>query len=582
MSSLTQSQSILLGKVLEKSIAPMLDNLGIDYAFSQPYDELLTRPDFLIKKDGVPVAAIAVTCTQDNQTMNKKRWRYIDEVFQLKSYFGAQFLTINCEFGDHSAYMQSEMTLANVFFDASLLVFDYPGGSAFLDKAIELVQARRETAEAITQILTCSEQWKTISKPLMSELTKILSERKMLAAHSEFLPIWKNEHNTFRKALSEIKGRTFFETSSYLRYAVLGGLVAGEECMKELLTANKQGQKLSPNAVAGCKRAGFEVSERIGGTVLSDSKILCTIHEGLTYEIYSRIEECLLSYPPVKYVVRDIRSPDLVLKMVQQTLKVLSKKDVFQSALFDAFRDDEYIGIAHDRTWLLDVVLLYLNVPTNYLNRLFIQRYGRAVIATKMEHYISKTDCGRLLFADDEFLNNFCNNMTELVFDEAGRNRVIMSESELTSLYINKKIKTLGNQPFVNPLHRFVELVFQDHNLSFSKNSIPCALSGIAGIPSTMSSIHEVYQIRVGEKEYWVKAIAGYDGVKDKTREMAARGRLLQYDSPLSPKRDTTMVFVTDGHWSTDLQQLLTLSGWTNIVPVFKFDGFIKGLLGKR
>ena len=76
-----------------------------------------------------------------------------------------------------------------------------------------------------------------------------------------------------------------------------------------------------------------------------------------------------------------------------------------------------------------------------------------------------------------------------------------------------------------------------------------------------------------------LKVVAGYDGVKDKTREMAARGRLLQYDALGSSKNDILHIFITDGEWSTDLQKLLLLSGWDYIVPIFSLDNFLSRTL---
>lgn len=72
MPTLTQRESIILGKVLEKAIEPMLSSKGIEYRFSEPYEELLTRPDYLIYSEKKPIASMAVTCTQDNQTMTKR------------------------------------------------------------------------------------------------------------------------------------------------------------------------------------------------------------------------------------------------------------------------------------------------------------------------------------------------------------------------------------------------------------------------------------------------------------------------------------------------------------------------------
>lgn len=555
----------------------MIKKTELQYVFSESYDALMTRPDYLFSIDGVPVASMAVTCTQDNQTMNKKRWRYIDEVFQLKSYFGPDFIVINCEFGDHSAYMQSEMTLANTFFDASILVYDYDMGSELLDEAISLVKTRRSDTDSIVSELLTSAAWKSVSADLSEQLLNIISNRSEIAKRHSLIKIWEKEHAVFHENLVDVQAKQFPEHASYLRYCVIGGLIAGKEHMPEIIQAAKEQRPISKSAHEACIRAGFECTERLSGFFVCDEKLRTTINAGLTYEFYKKIENRLLSYAPLQYVIRDINDDSALEIMAEKTLSVLSDGGILEPALFEAFQDDQYSGIPHDRTWLLDFILVCLNVPTNYMNKLYIQTYGRDVIATKFEHYISKTDCGKLLFADTDFLHTFCHNLSELIAQiQSGHE--LPCKQQLILQYVDKKKKSLGNQPFVNPMHRCVEYFFDMHGIDYHKNSLTCALNGIKGIPPTMSSIHEVYQTTINGKEYWIKAIAGYDGVKDKTREMAARGRLLQYSSPISDKRNAKLVFVYDGKWSKDLLQLLSLAGWSELVSIFEFDSFLSSL----
>ena len=578
MPTLTQRESIILGKVLEKAIEPMLSSKGIEYRFSEPYEELLTRPDYLIYSEKKPIASMAVTCTQDNQTMNKKRWRYIDEVFQLKSYFGPDFIVINCEFGDPSAYMQSEMNLSNAFFDGAIYIYNFERGQEFLETAIEIVKGSHSSAEELAYELVHQNVWISINIDFHQKLEEILSNRTQLAESAVLRNVWVIESAGYRTKLERIRQQRFHCYQSYLRYFVKGGLIAGKENMSDIFSAVKNDTKISKAVQSACERAGFECTTRIGGTFISDIKLKQTIDAGMTLEIYQEIEKRLLSYTPLKYVIRDIQSPDIVEQMAIHTIDLLSTPDKLKDAFVDAFKHDDYCGIQHDRTWLLDMVLIYLDVSTNYLNRLFIQNYGRDVIATKMEHYISKTDCGRNLFADPQFLHEFSQNLTELVSSFLPHAGNTPSRDTLVEKYIAKKISSLGNQPFVNPMHRYVEIIFDQNNLEYHKNSISCAITSLEGIPESMGTIHEVYQIKIAGYDIWIKAIAGYDGVKDKTREMAARGRLLQYDSPSSAKRDAKLVFVCDGNWTEDLRRLLMLSGWKHIIPVFELDSFIKGV----
>ena len=139
MRSLNQSQSIKLGLVLEACIAKMLSSHGYSYNNSESYENLLTRPDFIVFKGNVPIASIAVTTTSSGETWIKKRWRYIDEVAQLKSYFGPGFLTINLFYGNKDVFQTSELRVINAFFDASISAYDLVDGEYLFDLIVNIV-----------------------------------------------------------------------------------------------------------------------------------------------------------------------------------------------------------------------------------------------------------------------------------------------------------------------------------------------------------------------------------------------------------------------------------------------------------
>lgn len=147
---------------------------------------------------------------------------------------------------------------------------------------------------------------------------------------------------------------------------------------------------------------------------------------------------------------------------------------------------------------------------------------------------------------------------------------------EVRERYIKRRKAALGHQ--CNPLQTYLELLLKRSRIPYVKSGVPCALSGIQGLSARSKKITGLYQLTINETIYWVKIIAGYDGVKDKTREMAARARLLQYESPNANRRTVNLIIVTDGLWSEDLQKLLSLSGWNRIVPVLQFGELIESL----
>lgn len=573
MPTLTQRESIVLGKVLEQCIEPML--FGYTVLFSESYETLLTRPDYMFIVDDQKVASMAVTCTQNNECMVKKRWRYIDEVCQLKSYFGPSFITINCEFGDESTFVQSEKDLTDSLFDASIYVYDFNKGPEFLDVATKLVKTRGLSTKQVVSELCSHEYWVVIRNQMRDRINTILAARLEIASKNPLKAVWDDLHTTFSQDYLSAKETHFEEVSAYLRYTVLNGLLLGRK-MEALISATKENLPIEKDMANAFSEAGFIIGKRIGGFFVEDPKLIGTVQYGFTFNIFQEIEETLFSSEALLFALQDIQEDGRIAHMVEITIPLLEEETLLENALYDAFINDNYCGIAHDRVWMADVILAYLQISRNYLNRLYTQVYGRKGLATVFEHYATKTAMGRSLFADLDYLREFCSNLSKLIIQEKSQLESVPKAGEVIERYRTNKIQSIGNQRLVNPVQRYIEVVFKNLELDYSKDSITSALTNLPGVPTSMSNIHEVYQIEINGKKIFIKGIAADKGVKDKTREMAARGRLLQYYSRLGEKRDVDLVFVFDGTWTKELKQLLRLSGWKHIVPILDLESFLK------
>lgn len=578
MPNLTQSQSIKLGKVLEAIMIPMFDSSEYAYNNSDSYENLLTRPDFILFKSGKPVASVAVTNTTSRETWIKKRWRYIDEVAQLKSYFGPSFLTINIFYGNSDVFQTSELKIIQAFFDYTIQASELVQGK----ELVEIVENRiinnsRDSANTIAASIIGSPEWKAHSVDLLNSITDCISKGGIYAEQNLFKLVWEKEHPNYYQQIQAVQKGTYSRTVTYLRYMYLNSLLVSDDVVGELVTSVKKDLPLSDAAIKECKITDFTMVSRLGKKYIGDMKVKETVSAGFTKKIYEEISEGIFSSDTQRFLLKDIKEPKRIELMVDNTLQCINSQKDLKEALKNSFIDDNFAGLSHKRVWILDVIAAMIDVSIARMNRDYVERYGHVGVANPVENFISKTElvCNR--FRNEIELDEFCCNLSNLLFEkisecENGK------KDELINSVSNGRKEALALQPYINPLQQYLEIILRRNGLEWTKEPIDCMLGAIEGIPETMKKIREIYQVKIKGHEYWIKCIAGYDGVKDKTREMAARGRLLQYSNPYADKRDVSMIFVYDGKWSDELKQLLSLAGWKAIVPIFEFEDYLKNV----
>lgn len=576
MKDLNQSQSIRLGLVLEACIVPMLERNGYRFANSESYEELLTRPDFILYEEGKPSISLAVTATSSRDTWIKKRWRYVDEVAQLKSYYGEDFLAINVLYGSPTVFGINEMKFIDAFFDASIITEDLDGGKEFLEKAEDyVINFPNLNTQEIAAQLESQIVWDRHCNALIIALRSILAKRQSLTKENIYREVWKKEHPGYREYLLEIKQRKYSTKVSYLRYSILNGLLIGPDNMDILIRSIKQDKPVSEELYSLCsEKTDFTFSNRLGKKYVNDEKLKRTVESGLTGEICRELEKNIFTNDTQRFLLDDIQDEQRLESMVNAVWPILFDQRRLSEALSQSFLSNEYMGIKHARVWPIDIIVSYLDISIIQLNRRYVARY-RPSVTSVVVNFVSKIAIAQSQFADRNVLTQFCNELASVIYEEVTAVRNKPTKQELTSKLRAYKIHSLSLQPYINPLQRYLEMVLENNGWSYSKDAIPCLLGAIPDIPGTMKTIKEVYQIKKRNTTVWIKCIAGYDGVKDKTREMAARGHLLKYETPSSPKRTVKMIFAYDGKWSTDLKQLLALSGWDEIISIFDLEKYL-------
>ena len=576
---LDQGQSIKLGDTLEAIIVPILEEEHMCFTRSPKYETLMTRPDFLISENGINIASLAVTATSSTQSWMRKRWRYIDEVFQLKSYYGPDFLIINVIYSDVSAFQNSEIIITNALFDATINANEIDGGREIVDYASrQIIDYPNSTALEIAQNIIELPIWKQHSDAFIEELKLLLHKRDDLTKEHLFHSIWIKEHETFSSHLSSIIDQQFNPINTYLRYTVLNCLLVGPDKVNELCSCVNEQKTIPQELLELCENTDFQIIKRINGMYFDDDRLKNTIKAGFNSAVYSAIEANMFNNDTQRYLLRDIQDNAIIVSMVEKTLPSICNEHDISTILQASFKSSCYLGIQHVRVWPLDVIAAYINTSIAYINKLYTTQYGRIGVSNPVNNFVMKTSFAINRFASDIELMSFCNNLGELLFRLISQLEIHPCQNEVVSRLKNNKRSALKLQPYLNPVQRYVESVLQNNGFKYTKNPVSCILGVIDGLPGRMKKIEEIYQVDNGRVRLWIKCIAGYDGVKDKTREMAARAQLLKYETPDSEKRTIPMIFVCDGQWDQNLQKLLALSGWKQIVPIFELDAFLRAL----
>jgi hypothetical protein len=86
-----------LGLVLQHLVEDALAEQGISFKANVGYHSGFIKPDVLVPGNP-PKFSVHVTATGPDDSFRMKKWRYIDEVLQMRSVWGNKFVAINVLF----------------------------------------------------------------------------------------------------------------------------------------------------------------------------------------------------------------------------------------------------------------------------------------------------------------------------------------------------------------------------------------------------------------------------------------------------------------------------------------------------
>jgi hypothetical protein len=140
----------LLGNFWELAASHIFPILGHAIESSPDLGKGIIRPDYLLRSQNL---AVCVTATASTQTFMRKRWRYINEIFQLKGLFGSSFYCANLIFADPALMRVGGASVLNEIFDATIDATSFPEYEAIKAEASSLLRKRRPVDEVVAVLL---------------------------------------------------------------------------------------------------------------------------------------------------------------------------------------------------------------------------------------------------------------------------------------------------------------------------------------------------------------------------------------------------------------------------------------------
>src|SRR5438128_2407901 len=109
------SVQTFLGNCLEHLVAASISELPWNFERSPAVPLGLISPDFF--RPRAPAMFIAVTSTPTGNSFQKKKWRYVHEVFSAKQHYTPRPIAVNVQLSPPGAVQPTDERIVQAFFD---------------------------------------------------------------------------------------------------------------------------------------------------------------------------------------------------------------------------------------------------------------------------------------------------------------------------------------------------------------------------------------------------------------------------------------------------------------------------------
>jgi hypothetical protein len=572
------------GLILQRTVAEALRRAGITFKENWQYHSDYERPDFTIPDTNTPRFAVEVHQTDARNAFQMKILRSFNAVTEAKAFFGDSLVSVNVLFGDPDR----EVPASNVralfgFFDVNIV----PRNDATNAREIKRLEdsALKLANDKSLSVVEAAKQLVKIEKEGINSLsTLIANSLRMASAKPTLSPLWQAE----RRRISILSTAPSAGTTTHYKWAILQSLFLSDEHFTELLKKrdpNKCSSELKEQLVL--TRLAEEVSSIRGKVLVLNAILREFINTPKAIELRSLCENRLDNEPAMHWFFEDIRNRTRREQMVTHFLEVMKAGfEGILTALQSSLLTNTYSGIEHTRSWVADLMPLYVAESHNSFNRRMFQhpKYKRNLgnpfnnIAIKSPRLGSSPEvlCEYAKVATMCFQEAYATGTRSLFGDSA---------KELLRRFVALRTGAAIKLQKLNPLYLVVESVAQELGLIAIYSESPSFLSDLSD-PSDPVGKYDLYQVSSGKQVALLNALyigEGY-GSDHKADEWSARRRSLGYrfdPTGVHPVRRAGYIFVIDGIWVDKSIKKLHTAGWTHIIRLPELELVLRDIFKK-
>jgi hypothetical protein len=575
------SRQTFVGNCLEEIVGLAVEGLDPPFDRSPTPPAGMISPDFLRLQ--TPAAFIAVTATPTRNTFQKKKWRYVHEVFSNRQYYHTERpLAINIQLSQPGAIQGLDRQILDLLFDYEINVLELPS----LGKATQFIEKKFDGELSAKQCVSDYNSNNAISE-LVAQIRLRLQKVLGMRHPTEMEKYWRRvEKGRSRETCRVSLPGVTTESNSNLR-AVCFGLLLLNDCEVEtVLSAALSNCKLPERIADLLQKSGVPVRRRISGFGLGTDVFAKTIQAGFEQELILGLIQQIRDADELEHVLVDLRSNENASLWATLLLDWFKndQKTTFVTKIIEDF-DAACRARPQTRLEVLDYALIIADWSITEMDRVLANRFDDLGHGNRTQCMISARCPMRSSFSTEE---------TQKVAERTWE--ILRSETDILSINHSSALdrilakrqatlKGLGGE--ANP----VEILFRDackrNGVKIDRITLPCLFTD-CGLSGRGSRVERIYHVSHEKRQAYVKVLSGYQGgFEHKAEELAGRGWIIRYrnENNMSSRSDMRLVFVWEGEWTEDAIEMICKSGWDEAINCLSLlrsskEDFIKMIMG--
>ena len=550
----------LLGNFWEKVVANSLDSLSVVYEQSPDLGAGIISPDFVCRKQKT---TIFVTCTGTRESFIKKRWRYINELFQAKGVLGDKMFVANLVLASSGNLQDIEEKVFKGLFDLAAF------GEEFADFINHYMWARGELSSGRPVADVASEFILSANSTNFRQDLRKWLDSALKAKPKRLLGLWaKVTKYQGARTLKPI----IPHQPTYWRWSCLKMLPLTTSERQSVLKGFK-GKPIKANQDR-LKCAGICSTKSIGGVRVSDHAIEASLKVFTQGQILATLDTLDVDNSSIRFPLNEVVDESSV-----KTAFARCKTGLVDISAFNSFAKAEYHSSRSERISIWEYGVALADTSLLDINKAYVKLWGKIVVANPINNVILKTEISKTIEQKGD-IDEIIERASQIIWS---RMPSAITEKLFVEKVMDYRRRSLFLQPYLNPTQRRFESVCTSALGLAPTLTNQDGLLGDVGIKGRASRVEAIYVLKREDTLWIFKVLSGYKGgYEHKADEMASRAWLLRFrwdakhaKAWVAPVR---LVFVYEGEWDEKYLSLLHASGWDDVVHLSQIESFMKGM----